>query len=99
MEQINTPSFPEYSAPAGGLPTPPDESGCPFPIEDTAQISGGAGKNEQRLRDLRQSLMTRQVSDTGGAPQDHVLEVTDASFDTLLAESPYPVFVDFYSPT
>jgi hypothetical protein len=56
-------------------------------------IKPGAFKGSTAAEDVK------AAGNRNEAPADHVVEVTDATFDDLMRNSSTPVFVDFHNPT
>ena len=99
MDRINITQVPDYSAVAGSQDTPESEESCAVPFADMTQISRKSGDPMDRIDELRNAALARSASGRDETPADHVIEATDATFDKILSDSPYPVFVDFYNPT
>ena len=51
------------------------------------------------MSDINLNAAARVARTSPRPAKDHVVEVTDATFDDFLAKATTPVFMEFYNPT
>lgn len=88
---------PRFSPIPGRQPerTAVDGAACEVDHRDVATLSGAS--SQPVILDRKTALIA--AAGSSEAPADHVVEITDATFDDFIKNAKTPVFMEFWNPT